>query len=271
MSSKARIRFLNRLAHYEADVELADVLSIAAKNGTLASSTAVFNGVEKKKHPRLAARLNTPKSREIALGHLTNTLHGSFIKDIYEDFTAYLLDILKASARKGLNPDRLIGDHKFSVDANQLLALGSWDAVTAFVSDTLFRRIEGERSTVKLISALDAKLALKLPPATVNAAMPYLDLRHLLVHRDGVADRDFCAKYPKFGLKEGNSLEVGHKVVSAARQAVKDLVHTIDAHVLTAGLLHKSDIHKHPAPVPPAPHATPPRTSVPVEAPTRHK
>ena len=89
MNTKARLKFHGRIAHYEADIELADIFSGAVKSGKLASATHIFDGVDAKRHPRLANRLASQKNQTIAIGHLYNTLCVSFIKDIYEDFAAY--------------------------------------------------------------------------------------------------------------------------------------------------------------------------------------
>lgn len=246
--SKAVIRFLNRVAHFDADVELADVFKSALKNGALASADQLIEGVDHKRHPRLAARQASQHNREIAIGHLNNTLRCSFIKDIYEDFAAYLADILKGCAKNGLDPKRIIGEHKFAVEANELLALGNWNAVVSFVSDTLFRKLENEQSTLKLITAIDAKLALKLDPKTRDAALPYLELRHILVHRDGYVDAEFCKKFPHFNLKPGSVLEVKYKVVNDAKKTIVALVAHIDSKVIAAHLLDNSDVIFDPPP-----------------------
>lgn len=74
--------------------------------------------------------------------------------------TQYLFEILEAAARHGLDPNRLIGEHKVSLEANDILAAGSWPNVIRLVSQSVFRRLEGERSTKSLLQKINAKLGL---------------------------------------------------------------------------------------------------------------
>jgi hypothetical protein len=232
MKTKAHLAFHARIAHFDADLELVDVFSIAVKAGKLASTTHLFDGVVKKRHPRLANRIINKHNQDIAIGHLANTLYVSFIKDIFEDFTAYLSEIVRCCAARGLAPGRLIGEHHFQIDANDLLDLGNWDAVVAKVSGTLFRNLEKDQSTIKLIKAIDKKLSLKLDDKILAAAMPYLDLRHILIHRDGFPDQKFCTDYPQFSLTADKAINVGFKMVSDARSSIVALLNHIDGKVV---------------------------------------
>ena len=240
MQTKARLKFYNRVAHYEADIELIDILSTAVQNKKISSDKFIFEGVTEKKHPRLANREPSINNQVIAIGHLNNTVCASFIKDLYEDFSSYLLDIVKCCAKKGLSPERLIGEHRFDIDANKILALGSWDAVVALISESLFRKLENERSTKSLIKAIDKKLSLKIEESIYDGAMPYLDMRHILVHRDGCIDKEFVENYPHLGFKQGSYIE-GYKVTTKARTKIFALLDHIDTKVIELGLVDTSD------------------------------
>jgi len=242
MKTKALVRFLNRAAHFDADLELADVFEIAVTAGELSSPTHIFNHCDPAKHPILVSRKRTGASRQAAAKHLKNSLRASYIKDTYEDFSEYLTAIVRACAENGLAPDRLIGEHKFSIEANDLLALGSWDAVIRSVSACLFRRLENEQSTIKLISSIDNKLSLKLDPAIRDAALPYLDLRHLLVHRDGVTDAIYCNKYRALGLKPDNRVSLSNAFISAAKNSIFALARHIDERVVTNNLVSNESL-----------------------------
>lgn len=250
MNTKARLRFHARIAHYEADLELADVLSIAVNAGKLDSATRVFDGVVDNRHPRLANRLANRKNRTIAVGHLSNTLCASFIKDLHEDFSEYLSEVLHCCAKKGLDGNRLIGEHKITVEANVLLALGSWDAVVRAISDELFRKLEGERSTKKLLTAIDSKLSLKLDPTIRDAAIPYLDMRHILVHRDGIVDKEFCAKNKQMNLREGDAIPLGYNLAMKAKATIVSLIEHIDERVVQLNLIGLGDLQRPPVNTP---------------------
>ncbi len=241
MKTKSLHRFFNRALHFQADIELADIFALAIDNGALQSAELLFEHCNRAKHPTIAKRKVSEKNRKMASRHLNNTLYSAYIKDLYEDFSRYLAELVESCARKGLSPDRIIGEHKFSIDPNELLKLGSWDAGIVFVSATLFRRIENEKSTIKLISAIDVKLDLKLDAGIQDAALPYLDLRHLLVHRDGIPDKEYCDKYPALGFTVGKQIAMNFKLLFDAKTAIHTLVHHIDEKVIGLKLVFENE------------------------------
>jgi len=253
--TKFLVRFLNRAARFDADVEFVDIVASAVKKGLLhdPKSSDIFKFVDKRKHPRIVKHKSSDHNRGLAVAHLKDTVHSAYIKDLYEDASEYVASLLGSAARKGLDPGRLIGEHRMSFEANELLALRDWDAVVQFISRSLFRKLESEQSTKKLLDALDKKLALKVDPTIVAAALPYLDIRHLLVHADGVADDTFIKAYPGFGLKAGDAFTLDWKLVHEARTTITALVHHYDERALSAGVVATPDIQ----PVPPIPPKSP--------------
>ena len=244
MKTKYFIRFLNRIAHFEADLELADVVAIATDGGALttAGGPMLFDAVNAKQHPRLAARASTAHNRRLAVSHLKATLCASFLKDIYEDLTAYMQSVLEAAARNGLDPNRLIGEHKVQLDANDVLAAKTWPGVVHMVAESVFRRLENEKSTKDVIQKINAKLNLGVSQARVNAALPYLEMRHLFVHADGVADNLFCKNFPKFGAKAGTKIALDFSMLRNAKKAVLALVEELDAKIVVNNVVAAADL-----------------------------
>ena len=244
MRTKHLVRFLNRVAHFDADVELVDVVKINIARGAMHSSgsSSLFEGIDSKQHPRLAARTSSSHNRQIALNHLKATLCASFLKDIYEDVTLYMQAILQSAARHGLDPNRLIGEHKVTFDGNDLLSAGGWPAVVRLVAESVFRRLESQRSTKDLLEKMNAKLNLGIRQATIGRALPYLEIRHLLVHSDGVADERFCTAFPKFGAVQGKKLKLDHSILTKARTAILDLITEFDRQVVLGDVVLKSDL-----------------------------
>lgn len=242
--TKLLVRFLNRAARFDADVELVDVLATAIGKGLLHDPKAkhIFRFIDVKKHPRITKHKSSAHNRGLAIAHLKATVHAAFIKDLYEDASEYVSSLIGSAARKGLDPGRLIGEHRMSIDANDLLALGGWDAVVKLVSRSLFRKLESERSTKKLLDALDKKLSLGADATIVAAALPFLDIRHLLIHADGVVDDLFAMSYPHIGFKAGDNLELKWKLVDEARSKITALVRHYDERALAAGVVAADDI-----------------------------
>jgi len=241
MKSKAYVKFLNRAAHFEADMELADALSRLASQMQPAGNK-LLPTVDEERHPRLSKRKGNAASRKQACGHLHTTLRSAYLKDMYEELGHYMTEILRSAAAKGVDGRRLVGSHPFSIEANVLLSLGSWEAVLNLFSRELFRKIESDRSTLKLITNFGAKLNLGFDSAIVDAALPYLELRHILVHRDGIVDRDFAAKHPQLGLRDGDEFSLAYADMLKARNAISTLVEHIDAKIVENNVILNSDL-----------------------------
>ena len=219
MKTKAHGRFFSRAAHLDTDIEMAHVLKIAIADGALNANGGahVFDAVDARKHPRLAVRANTLNSRKLVAGHLSATLFEAFIKNIFEDLVQYFSEIMRAATKKGLDPNRLIGEHKISIEANKILLAGNWNAVIDLVSESVFRKLENERSTKNLINKMNTKLNLGVRQATIDASLPYLEIRHLLVHSEGKADQKFCNEFPGIGATAGKKIKLDYKLLQDSR------------------------------------------------------
>ena len=68
-----------------------------------------------------------------------------------------------------------------------------------------------------------------------------LDLRHLLVHADGVADDAFCDRFPGFGAWPNEPVKLSEETTRDARVAVTSLVEHIDAKAILTGILADED------------------------------
>lgn len=243
MKTKFHVRFFNRAAHLDADIELADVLKISIGHGALHTNGGqhIFDSVNPQQHPRLAARVNSQQSRRTAANHLKSTLCSSFLKDIYEDLTQYLQEVLEAAARNGLDPNRLIGEHKVSFEANEVLAAGNWTKVVEMVSKSVFRKLEAEKSTKSLLQKINTKLNLGVRTTTIDAALPYFELRHLLVHADGKADQTFCAAFPAFNAVVGQKIQLEFAILQDARVAIFALVNEFDKKVIAKNIVNAGE------------------------------
>jgi hypothetical protein len=232
------------MAHLEADIELADVIAISNHKGVLSAGGGayLFDAVEADHHPRLAARTNNAHNRRLAVRHLKANLCTAFLKEIYEDLSTYLQSILEAAARNGLDPNRLIGEHKVSLEANDILATRSWGGVVHLVAQSVFRRLENEKSTKDVLQKINAKLNLGVSQTKINAALPYLELRHLLVHADGIADEAFCRSFPTFAAIAGNKIQLDFAVLQSAKTTVLALVKAFDAKVVANHVVGPGDL-----------------------------
>lgn len=243
MQTKAHQRLAGRIVSYSTDFEIANVLvrdfeARADSRGSLATSL----NAPAASHPKLHTRRNTEGSRRIVGRHLKKTLYVSFIKDLYEDFGEYLSNILNIAALAGVDPARFAGDVKIELKATEILSAGDWPNSVRLISDKIFRQLENERSTTKLIEKIDAKLGLAVPRATIDAALPYLDARHIFVHRDGVSDALYRVSYPGIPLDRSGKLKANYNFVISAQSAVSALAKALDDRLIDLGLVREDDL-----------------------------
>ncbi len=242
MKTKYLVRFLNRAAQFDADIELADVFSNAVLAGQLTKGEYLFEYVDPKKHTRLAGRKVTTHNRGIALNHLKATLRAAFLKDIYEDVATYLTELLAGAAKVGLSSERLIGEHKINVEVNDILACKNWETAINLIAEQLFRRIENEKSTIKLLCAIDKKLDLRVPEKVLQDALPYLELRHLLVHSDGIADESFCKRFPEIGANPNQSIYLSYSLIATAREKIVGMISKYDECAVAKKVVPECDL-----------------------------
>lgn len=178
----------------------------------------------------------------MAVHHLKATLCSSFLKDIYEDVTHYLQEILGAAARNGLDPNRLIGEHKVTFEANDVLSAGDWANVVEMVSKSVFRKLENEKNTKSLLQKINTKLNLGVRVATIEAALPYFEIRHLLVHADGKADQTFCNAFPAFNATVGQKIPLEFALLQDARTAIFDLITEFDQKIVAKNVVHANEL-----------------------------
>ncbi len=244
MQTKVHQRFVARIAAYETDLELANVLINQFINATKDSNETVAAaiGANAISHPKLNGRVNSKTSRKIVGIHLKRTVYGSFVKDAYEDFGEYLTSIVALAAHTGMDPARLIGDLKVDLKVADLLATGSWNEMVKKISETIFRSLENERSTIKLIDKIDGRLGLKLLPKKIADAMPYLDARHIIVHRDGRPDTVYRTKYPAIGIATDARIKLDFNFINNARTSICALARHIDDQVIAKNLCKQTEI-----------------------------
>lgn len=242
MVTKAFRRFENRVDSYGADLELCDLLVrdfISKSNSD--KNLAVELGSDEAHYPHLARRGNKLTSRQICGNHLKRTLAVAYIKDIHEDFSEYLSSIMTNAAMKGINPARFVGNVKLDLNAADILSAGNWDGAVRAISDTIFRKLENERSTRDLVKKASERLGLAVNQATLDAAMPYLDARHILVHRDGKVDEKYRTDYPVIRLRQ-DKIIVDFELVSNAKLVVTALATEIDVGLIAADLIRQKDL-----------------------------
>ena len=230
MRSKGYQRFYTRVDYFRLDREVADIF---VKNKELiAGDEKIFNGVTPSGHPLLNSRENTEYSRTIVVKHLRNSIYVSFVKEIYEEVTEYIRYILSQAALNGADTNRLLGEHNVSMKANVILSKGTKEEIVQLITDQMFQQLENERSTMTLIQKIKSKLGLNIEQNIIDAALPYLECRHIYVHSDGKPNDDFIAKYPNIGTDAKGRINLTADFLTKTFTAVNKLLRCIDREMI---------------------------------------
>lgn len=240
MRSKNRVTYENRMCHYLADLEIMDILKKLNSDGVIFSedNSTLFLSLDREKHRILSRRKVTNHNREMAIFHMRQTLYSAFIKDIYEELYRFLrCTIFEAVEKLKVDPDRLLGEHKINLQAKDILKLKSMTAINEKVIDSLFQTLEAEKSTTKLITKVRDKLGLTFDDSLILDALPYLELRHKLVHADGKLDLDFQSKYPIIHCTSKNYAILDFSTVKDAYEKITKLIVAIDQDALAKRLV----------------------------------
>lgn len=239
MRTKAFHAFEQKLSYFNDDLELIDVIRTGILKGDLTDSTSsnVLKHVNYTKHKHLSRRQNSDGSRKLIINHLRKTLYSSYVKDVYEEVTQYLKTILEQAVENGFQAGRIIGEHSTKIDAKSVLETGSWENVTRLIADSVFQHLEAEKSTISLLKKIRDKLDLKFDEALINKSLPYLEVRHFLVHADGKVSDEFKRKYGHIKTDNKGFIELNYNFICQMRDSVRTLITAYDEAVISSNLL----------------------------------
>lgn len=239
MISKGYQRFINRLNFFRIDKEVCEI--VLKNKDELAGDKKIFKGVSEKDYPLLNVRINNSSSRKLVMVHLVHTIYVAFVKELYEEVTEYIRYILKEGALNGANTDRLIGDNKVNLKANDILSKTTKKDIVGFIMDNIFQQIENERSTLELIKKIKDKLGLNIDNLFIDNALPYLLLRHIFVHADGKPDKKFIVKYKQFSLDSKRKIKLTTNILNEAYSNVNALLQKMDEEMIRLNYISETE------------------------------
>lgn len=233
-------RFHTRIEQLQQDVEFADILAIANRAGDLLSEEGkLFRHVSKKKHPVLFSLPATSDSRLAVVQHLRVSVWSSYMKDIYEELTLYLQVLVYEAARLARTPGQarlLLADNRVSFSASEIISYADLDELIMKIAEDTIRNLDKMHSTKLLVEQIVSRLGLEVEESIIADALPYLNVRHALVHTDGRADKAFEAENPQIDVRHGRIFVTYNLTVEATR-AICGLVDAIDASAVKKGIL----------------------------------
>jgi hypothetical protein len=244
-TTKAFHAFKTKLNYFDDDLETIDYLRDCILGGKLSNSSEkhVFIDINPQSYKHLSRRKNTDGARELIANHLRKTLYSAYVKDVYEETTHYLRTILRGAATNGFKAGQLIGEHSSKLDMKEVLAAGTWEHVAGLVADSVFQSLESEKSTLDLFEKMSNKLGLGIEDQLIQTALPYLEVRHYLVHADGKLPAKFKNEHPEISTqKETGKVKLDREFALNFKTRITQLLAAIDTKVIEKNLL--PDSHK---------------------------
>lgn len=168
--------------------------------------------------------------------------------ELYRSFTEYMHNILSEMYRK--EPMKIV--QKIAEDSKEnklsfleIVNLGDYNAISELMVLKVFRKLENERSTPKLLEKVINHTKIELDGTLKKEALMYLQMRHLITHNRGLVDQIFIDEFSEFtSLKVGNKIPTNFATISQAIKTVYELCDTIDKQLVNENLVSKRELVK---------------------------
>ena len=244
--SKSLQSFNGKVRSLKTHVQLADVAftrinHICSRKRGNGKSIGETLGTSTAKHPQL----NEPnESIEINKVFTTSRIkiNEQALIELYAFFADYLSSVIREM--ENINPNRILGvvppNSPTELSFKDVFILGNYNAILDEIAKRVFRSLEDERSTPKLLKKFVKSMKLNVPVNIRENALVYLEIRHLIIHNNSKADAKFNALNNRglVGVNVRNKkVLINYALSNAAIDAVTDLCQSIDGELIRLGLI----------------------------------
>ncbi|PHR66987.1 hypothetical protein [Alcanivorax sp.] len=168
------------------------------------------------------------------LSHSKSCTHQYTIIILHTHFSEYVKGLLSEIYHH--DPLRVVGSHGGNIPYKKIVELGDIEAINREMIESVFRKLENQRSTQKLLDEILSKGNASVDEAVKKTAMAHLEMRHLFIHASGIADGEFVSKYGDIvPAISGEKLPLGYPLVESAIDSVRELCKQVDASMLSGG------------------------------------
>lgn len=195
--------------------------TVTKKTGKLASAL----GYDEKRYDQL--HIDVSQGSRL-MTQAKNSNYRAAIITLYSLWTDYMKGIV--NLMYDVEPQKIAGKASGELKFSEIISLGSYDAIKGKITDHVFRSLESERSTSKLLDKILKHTDISLQPQIKTNALAYLEMRHLFIHSSGMADSSYVKNYGEVvkTCQEGKRLPRNYVTVAAAYAAVFLLCSEID-------------------------------------------
>ena len=246
----AQHHFTCQMDFHKSDVELID--SLCSRK---AIEKLITDGIQDKyKYLQQDLRLKDMGSAYSTVQHLKGFMYASLIKQFHGYVMEYFRTVLALIAKNPNKGTVLLQlrsacngkgckSPDFSFSEEEILNASDVFQLKELFAKRILRGLEQKRDSLDLIQALYKMLGKSITKA-VDDAMPYLEMRHLLVHNGGKYDQKFVDKYGEHfeGVKNGAGIILNFEKMKSAAKRLRALVREVDKFVVEGKFIRDEDI-----------------------------
>ena len=156
---------------------------------------------------------------------------------IFSDYIAHVIAEIASNEPKKLL-SILGNDTERSISFAEIVSLGNYDAVIQEMALRVFRILENLRSTKDMMQKLCKIAKISVDNDLLNRALIYIDVRHIIIHRDSVVDNVFKSKDGSGLIPQKNDkLQLKYAVTNKAINTVYELCRTLDNALIAKEIL----------------------------------
>ena len=207
-----------------------------AENGTIAAALT--------SNTRQYLQLNIPNNaneinRVVAFSR--KKLNEQAVIELYRLFSDYLFNTIRDLSHN--TPNKLLevinAKDDRSLSYKELIELGNYDAILEKMAQKVYRALENQRSTPKLLDKILSITNIDINNEIKKEALLYLQIRHLIIHNNSKADDDFINLNDNdiVRIKADKSISFTYALTNKAITTVFKLCKMLDDKLIEKGIV----------------------------------
>ena len=164
-----------------------------------------------------------------------NKLNEQALVELYSLFADYIANVIGELVKvEPLQLLPILNDNNRSIEFAKIIQLGTYETVLKEMSQQIFRSLENERSTKKMLDKLLKSCDLVVNDNLKNRVLLYLEIRHLIIHNNTKADERFKEMNTDqlIAIDGKNKIVLNYEVTSMAIVTVFEFCQAIDKELL---------------------------------------
>lgn len=189
-------------------------------------------------------QLNIPnEAKEISrvIAFSRKKLNEQAFIELYRLFSDYLLNTIRDLSH--LAPNKLLEvintKNDRTLSFKELIELGNYDAILEKMAQKVYRTLENQRSTPKLLDKILSITDIHIDNEIKEEALLYLQVRHLIIHNNSKADDDFVSQNGNeiVKIKADRSISFTYLLTNKAITTVFRLCKMLDDKLIEKGIV----------------------------------